>query len=91
MLETDPGTLRAFRINDCDVWAGVNLEDAIRNACRETGVPREEIYDESEGGGEVDPTGLVYVDELGPINFTTVGEILRNGLKRSMQVSSTEY
>lgn len=41
--------LRAFRLNDYEAWAGKDLDDAIVNAMRTTGVSREDAFDDIYG------------------------------------------
>lgn len=56
--------LHAFRINDCEWYAAETFEQAVEVAVKETGVPREDLVDDSYATGEPeDDQQLIYVDE----------------------------
>jgi hypothetical protein len=42
-------SLKAFRLNEFEAWAGTDLEDAIGVAMTECGLNREEAYDDTYG------------------------------------------
>jgi hypothetical protein len=64
--------LKAYRLNDCEAWAGETLEDAIKLAMSETGCTREEVF--FEDYGEELPRTTIGTDDKG--EAITVGEIL---------------
>lgn len=39
-------SIKVFRLNMCDWWAGVDLEYTIKKAVEETGTPRDDLVDE---------------------------------------------
>jgi hypothetical protein len=72
-------TLRAFQLNDCDVYAGEDLEDAIAAAIRETGNTREEVFEGCEDCELVEDLKLpmkTECDHCGSTYKTTIGEYL---------------
>ncbi len=76
-------TLKAWRTDEYDIYAAETLEEAVDLAMKQTGLPREDVYDE-DYAGEVDPSQVVtYVDDGGPVDppyTTTIGELLK-GMK----------
>lgn len=82
------GDLKAYHINDCDTYAGRDLEEAIQAAVQETGLPREEVYEPSVAC-EADPATRVRLDEE-KAAYSTIGELVADMDKPGM-VCSTEY
>lgn len=78
--------LKAWRINDCDVYSGRNPEDAIAKAVADTGLPYEDVLDGEVH--EVSRDTTVQVEDE-PYK-TTVGEIL-DGMSGPGLVCSTEW
>jgi hypothetical protein len=92
-------TLKAYQINDCDIYAGETLEDAIQAAMDDTGNSRDEVFDGKEDC-EADSALRVILmdreeiddgpDEDNPSKYTTVGAIVA-AMTKAGAVSSTEY
>jgi hypothetical protein len=82
--------LKAYHINDCDTYAGVDLEDAIAAAMEDSGLTREEILDTdvTDTPHEADPSERVRNSDQG--GWTTVGEILESMDRRGL-VSTSEW
>jgi hypothetical protein len=82
--------LKAYHINDCDTYAGRDLDEAIRAAMDDSGLTREEVY-EPLVACEADPATRVKLDvDDAQSGYTTIGEILRT-MTRPGMVCSTEY
>jgi hypothetical protein len=47
--EGEGPSMKAFQINECDVYAGENLEEAIEASMHDTGNTREETLDDGYG------------------------------------------
>lgn len=69
--------LKAYRLNDCEAWAGETLEDAIALAMSQTGCTREEVFDDcySDESNYILPNDTTGVDEDG--SAVTVEDILK--------------
>jgi hypothetical protein len=78
---------RAWRINDCDTYAGRDVEEAIAKAMADTGIPRGEIVEDPVT--EVS-RAVVVADADDPSVKTTVGAIL-DAMDGPGLVCSTEY
>lgn len=82
--------MKAWQINECDVYAGETLEEAIEASMRDTGNTQEETVGDY-AGHEVDRAETVRLVEEGDgSGFTTVGALLDEMTKPGI-VSSTEY
>lgn len=68
------GTLKAFRVNEYEAWAGTSLQHAIEVAAKETMIPIEEVFE--EGYGDEIPPETKLNDDNGHPSETTVGDLL---------------
>lgn len=83
--------LKAYRIDDCDTWAGANADEALREAMEQTGNDRRDFYDADEIYEESRDTPVRCVDrEPGDPEYTTVGVIL-DAMTKPGLVCFTEY
>jgi hypothetical protein len=74
-------TLKAWQINEYDVYAAETMDEAVAAAVWETGCTQDEIYDDLYAR-ELQPQEIVhYVD--GPVGDekTTIGEMLKGVTK----------
>jgi hypothetical protein len=66
-------TLKAFRLNETEAWAGTDLEDAIAKAMAESEAAREDVYDTQYG----EQLTADYVVTDGEGKAETVAELLK--------------
>jgi hypothetical protein len=76
--------LKAWRINEYDVYSGATLEEAVAAAMKDSGCPREDVLDDGMYGfGEPGDLEVLMED----CSYTTIGEILA-GMKGPGMVCS---
>ena len=86
--------IKVFRLNDCDWWAGENLESVKKDYLKETGLDAEEAFDDPEEITEEIMNKGKYVDEDGKNERTFKEELdsmIKNGTKFPAFFASSEY
>jgi hypothetical protein len=65
--------MKAFRINESEVYAGHTLEEDIESAMQDSGLSREEVFDDIYGVEMPRDYSLFMADTD---QFTTIGELI---------------
>lgn len=86
--------IKIFRLNDCDWYAGNNLEDCINEAIKQTGLTREEVVDNPSELTDNDMEKC-HLQEEGKIDKLTFREALDDLIEDNVTFpcffASTEY
>lgn len=86
--------IKIFRLNDCDWYAGNNLEDCINEAIKQTGLTREEIVDSPSELSDADMEKHHLHEEDKTDKFTfrkSLDELIENNTVFPCFFASTEY
>ena len=91
--------IKVYKINGCDWYAGFDMESAIEQACKDTGLDREELIEDPHELSAEDMDRLIFVDEeeddQGEKRRYTFRQQLNNyiinGEKPPFMFASTEY
>lgn len=87
---------KVFQINDCDWWAGYDLESTKAAYVKETGVPPEDAFDNPRELTDEEMDALLCVDDdrpnKEPLTFRQeLDRMIKEGFKFPWFFASTEF